>query len=446
MTGLLTATTIDATTVESTTYQTPSNAGDIVHKTAGALPSIGIFSTGEAGLVNSSNKGNIQIGDNVMPINTSGGNNVVMGNNIATVGTAGNSSVMIGEQILEVLVTLGVNIMMGRELGELATSASNNVVMGYRCLEEASTISSSVVLGRDCLSKGGGVCDDTVSMGHNTGVASGAGSYNRCLLIGSQSLESTSASMTNVVKLGYGITTTNVADNTCIIGDQNMNVIQNNGDAVCDLGSTTNQFKDIHLDGDVAFGGDAVLTSPGKYLLDRPGGGSPLPIVYSVFSQTNETTVANSATEDELIGASTSVGEGTLAIPANAFGVGAAVKFTCSGTCDNAGAGQDPVFRLYLGANLIGTMTVDMAGVVANSPWKIDSSFTIKSIGVTGSVSGTSFFTYMDNATLKGDASSETSVYNSTIVNDFRLTCQWANANVNNTITCACFCATICYQ
>ena len=275
--GLLTVTNIEATNVEATTYSTPSNAGDIVHKTSGALPSIGIFSTGEGGLINSSNKGNIQIGDNVMSNNTTGGTNVVIGNNITPIATGGNSSTMIGEQILQLLPVMGVNTMIGRELGESCTTASNNVVMGYRSLEEAQIIRSSIVLGRQCLSGGSGLCDDTIAIGQNVGIASGSGSYNQCILIGCESLESTSAAMVNVMKLGYGITSTAVDNNTCTIGNTSMNTIQNNGNGVCDLGSTSKQFKDIHLSGNIVIGGTSyklpnVDGSPGQVLSTNGSG------------------------------------------------------------------------------------------------------------------------------------------------------------------------------
>ena len=169
------------------------------------------------------------------------------------------------------------------------------------------------------------------------------------------------------------------------------------------------------------------------------------PVVISPFTQLNVTEVVNTTVETDLCGPSVSTGLGNLVIPADVLKTGTTIRLLLAGSCDNNGNGQDPTFRIYLGTNLINLLPVDMASVQPNQPWKLETNFVITDASATGSVSSNSFFTYLDNGTIKGYASEETNTYNGTIQNDMKITVQWLLANALNTIKCNMFTVAIQY-
>lgn len=214
-----------------------------------------------------------------------------------------------------------------------------------------------------------------------------------------------------------------------------------------DLGSATNEFKDLYLSSNGVANISNILPTNdltvfgGIYIAQRP-------VLSSGFVLTGSSTIANSIVETDLIGGS-SIGVGSLISAGNSAKNGTSSKISLSGSFDNAGAGvaNDIIIRIKLGIQTINTFTIDTDAVNANSPWIIEAHYTINQIGVIGNIKSSCNFTYQDNSARKGQMINiSTQLIDTTQPLDLSVTGQWNSASVNNTITVDQFISTLVYQ
>jgi hypothetical protein len=157
-----------------------------------------------AGLVDSANiqtrqiLGNCGLGFNIFPSLTNGAENVVIGTN--------SGSNLNGQE----------NTVLGCYAGNAITTGLANVLIGH--------------------SAGYGV----------------VGNYNTCIGQGSNSTGNSS--------IVIGRQVNNAASNVIVIGENTKTALYNDGNGVCDLGTSTKQFKDIYITGDLKKNGYAPRT------------------------------------------------------------------------------------------------------------------------------------------------------------------------------------------
>lgn len=174
----------------------------------------------------------------------------------------------------------------------------------------------------------------------------------------------------------------------------------------------------------VAVGGD--LTFRGSVF-------SPaLQVLGGVFSQTANKTVANTVTPTSIIG----TGIGSLTIPANIAAVGNCINLRLQGYMDTNNS-TTITFEYLYGATSMHTQVVSLAAIPANSQWTMDVMFTVRTIGLTGTVVINGQFRYDDSGVLKGSpiVKTTTSTIDTTIANLVDVKATWGTAQPDNTIT-----------
>ena len=150
--------------------------------------------------------------------------NILLGINAGGSITTGNNNTAIGQSSLENLSSGIDNVCIGQSSGTVLTTANNNTAVGRRSLYTATT---------------GGL---NTCVGLQAGAAIISGNNNTCI----GSLSNASASASNQISLGFDAV--NDTDNSCVIGNILLANIRPSTNRVCDLGTTTQNFKDIHGD------------------------------------------------------------------------------------------------------------------------------------------------------------------------------------------------------
>lgn len=136
---------------------------------------------------------------------------------------------------------------------------------------------------------------------------------------------------------------------------------------------------------------------------------------------TATTTVSNTVTETTIY---------TATFAANALKVGNVIKVLSGGVISNATAADDVAINVYMGATLISTFTPAI-GNVTNKTWEADLRFTVRSVGVSGSLT---FFGIVDIDTSQQKTSSITTI-DTTAAENVTVKVQWNNAKSGNTIS-----------
>lgn len=108
------------------------------------------------------------------------------------------------------------------------------------------------------------------------------------------------------------------------------------------------------------------------------------PAIETLFTQTaNSTTTANTLTT--LVG----TGVGSMTLPANSLLVGQRIRIRASGFCNVAdGGAASKVIHLYLGGVDVASVTSGPVQVTLNQPWSLDATFTVRTLGIGGTVIG----------------------------------------------------------
>jgi len=313
--------------------------------------------------------------------------------------------------------------------------ASGNIIIGSGNAQKIEDSDSNIVIGNNSftthISNPNG---RNIIIGNSSGLTNT--DKNDSVIIGFNS----QSNFDNNIVLGDNIIGTKTQQ--IMLGSSNITEIVNEGDNVCDLGSATNQFKDIYLGGMLLPSANLLVVAGGIYIGARP-------VVSSGYIQTNNTTVANTAVETDLISSIVSVGVGSLASAANSAKVGTHTQINLSGNFDNAGgaAANNCTVRIKLGTQTINTLVLDTDAVAAGAPWRINGEYTVTAIGAAGNIKSNVYFEYMDAAVGKTQMNNvAVQVIDTTVIQDLSITCQWATADVSNTITANQFCSTLFYH
>lgn len=136
--------------------------------------------------------------------------------------------------------TSDYNTVVGASSGPGITTGGGNCFIGYQVASNLTTGVNNVCLGAY---SGGNLQtnNSNTCLGHNTDIIAGSNS----IAIGNSAAASVS--------------------NECVIGNSSLTVLRSGGVSVCDLGTTTNKFKNLNLSGSInsltPTGGKTVMTS-----------------------------------------------------------------------------------------------------------------------------------------------------------------------------------------
>ena len=174
--------------------------------------------------------------------------------------------------------------------------------------------------------------------------------------------------------------------------------------------------------------GDEALGQVSDILALVPGSG--------LFVQTADQTVVNTITPTTLIGA----GLGDVSVPANGFAVGDSFIGEMKGNI-NIGTVVDLTIKLQInGVDEVVVGPISMPNI--GSPgvdkyFKVDTAFTIRSLGTTGSVMSSINFSYEENASDKFDSHTEVNLatLNTTVINTLDIKAEFSLADPSNLLT-----------
>jgi hypothetical protein len=155
-----------------------------------------------------------------------------------------------------------------------------------------------------------------------------------------------------------------------------------------------------------------------------------VPVLSSFYRQVADRTIANTTTETTLFQDTGAIG--TRTTPANSLFIGTTFRVLLSGIIDTSG-NQNITLRAKLNGVTVATTGAISINADPNDFWKIEIDFTIRTVGVTGSVIGTGQFTHENSnghLTLASPV-----VIDTTVANTFDITAQWNTADPTNTIT-----------
>ena len=313
---------------------------------------------------------------NVLAIRTP--NTGVIFGSLASAG--GNSTTAIGND------ANGSASLGGTCVGRLSTCSANNCC-AYGISSTASAVGATSI-GRNSQA----IASNSISLGASSN-SSGADS----IAIGSTAI----ASAQNSISLGNAAN--NVDVGTCLIGHNTISNIRPNNDNVCDLGTSSNQFKNLNYAGWL--------------------NGGVRPAYVSMYSTYDDTTVNNTVIETNI--SNTGMSVGSLTVAANQP-LGSSLVFNlCMNVSSVAGDTLD--IRWYTNAGLLFTNNLVIPALAVNLPVLIQTYVTIRN----GALHVCS------NSTISGLVSTiidSSIVYDRTIANAWTVTAQWG-ANVNQ-LTC----------
>ena len=191
-------------------------------------------------VVTSRNTNNIIIGDGGTGLTGTGEYNMVFGNGLAgNALTTGDRNVIVGSLAGELLSTGGKNVLIGTNTGDLLTSGGFNTIVGHGAGAAGTTPLST---GEDNLLLG---CFANIDDNTNENIAIGCRS---------------TASKGGSIALGTRATTT--ASKQLMIGGSDSTWGINSvvpGYITCDLGSSSNKFKDLYLSGQALIAGESTI-------------------------------------------------------------------------------------------------------------------------------------------------------------------------------------------
>lgn len=157
----------------------------------------------------------------------------------STQGVGCVDNISIGQGSNPALTTGNNNISLGRDSGKLINTGLSNICIGNSSGQTISTGIGNICLGNNA----GGTINTT---GGNICIGNSSGQTldgNSNVFIGSSSVGG--PGVTNAIAIGSSVT--NNVSNSCVIGSA-INNIRPSGQRSCDLGTNTNQYKDIYGD------------------------------------------------------------------------------------------------------------------------------------------------------------------------------------------------------
>jgi len=189
--------------------------------------------------------------------------------------TISDGRIILQEDVTNTLVGYGIsegdlglkkNTIMGYQAGNSLnhSTTQQNVFVGHKAGKSITTGIYNVVLGSDCF-QNAVVCTGNIVIGHGSGstLSNATSSGNNNVFIGRSSNGADSTN--NQISIGYNA----VCDSAdqCTIGGTSASTditeIRPGTDNVCNLGSTSNQFKDVYMAGDFY---PSLYTSTSKFI------------------------------------------------------------------------------------------------------------------------------------------------------------------------------------
>ncbi len=153
-------------------------------------------------------------------------------------------------------------------------------------------------------------------------------------------------------------------------------------------------------------------------------------LVGAIFTQTADTTVANTTTETSIIG----TGIGTISLPGSFFTAGKTINFHVHGYHSSTGNPTLTV-RVKLGSTTVCSGIVT-SGNGSTQGFNIDGLITCRTTGTTGTVSaGGEFSELHSSGQTTGLIQTGTTTINTTSSQVLSITVQWGTASAGNTIT-----------
>tara|TARA_R100000951_G_scaffold41297_1_gene34882 strand:+ start:11 stop:2257 length:2247 start_codon:yes stop_codon:yes gene_type:complete len=224
---------------------------------------IGNIAIGNGAQENSTANNNTSLGHSTLKFNTTGTDNTAVGVSSLLNNTTGNYITCVGSNSGLSNTTQPYGTYIGYEAAKFPDGPFNTAVgansqkgvsgnstgggnssLGYNSLLGITTGINNTSVG---ISSGSTVTtgSNNVSVGSNAALGLTTGSNNTS--VGWQC--NFQANSQNSCTVGSGCTSTQ--DNEVVVGDANVTQIVNNGNGVCNLGSSSNQFKDLYLSGEI---------------------------------------------------------------------------------------------------------------------------------------------------------------------------------------------------
>lgn len=153
--------------------------------------------------------------------------------------------------------------------------------------------------------------------------------------------------------------------------------------------------------------------------------------IYGLFSQTADSaTVTNTVIETTIVGS----GIGGLTVPANEFILGDSFHAKIGGII-SAQNGDTITIRIENGAVLLATTGAITLSPCTNQGWEIELDFTVRSVGVSGSIVTNGEFKYnRDTGSYEGVVFNDTEPIDTTISSTLDITVEWGQAKTQDQI------------
>jgi hypothetical protein len=339
---------------------------------------------------------------------TTGVGNLLIGTDSGSAITSDIFCLAIGENALQSKLgdfntAIGVNSQAG--ISGLSISGGANTSVGFSSMGNITTGANNSCFGTGA-GRGFSNTNNNTSIGYfsNTNTTLSQNSVNT-VAIGANTITND----VNQIVIGYQATAT--LPNQCVIGNTDLVQIVPSTLNLCDLGSTTNTFKNIfvnQVNSLTAIGGVYMTTS-------------------------NATTITATAVETSLLLGSTFLG--TLVVPANEFTI-SSYHLNMAGNFSSAN-GDTLTIRLKNGGQLA-SFVIDLTGT-ANESYELEGDFSIRKLGIAGVAEISSNFDLSYSDTVVFLRGSRTCVVNSTtfdttISNTLQITAQFGTNNASNSI------------
>ena len=231
-------------------------------------------------------------------------------------------------------------------------------------------------------------------------------------------------------------------DSNVILGGATTVSMDASTDALCDLGRPTKRYKDSYVAGvaesnivkTTVLQTDSIAPPSDNLVVDGGIYSGIRPVCTGGYAQIAEVTVTNTIVETTMINATGALG--TLTLPANIMRVGSTSVLRCSGLIDTGNTNEVITFRLFSGATQILKIVQTGLNMDAASAFSIELISTVKTVGVTGSITTTGTFT-AGNTSLQAvlRVRTQTTVIDTTVANTLNITAEWGAAKITNVIT-----------
>jgi hypothetical protein len=355
-------------------------------------------------LVKRKNNNNFYAGTGAGANLTTGTNNVLYGLNAGGSLTTQTDGIGIGNEALK-NVGGNFNVAIGG-FSQRFSTGEKSVSVGWGSLFNAISTSQNSCLGHFA---GGGLISgsNNVLLGYNVNADGNSNGSTNSVAIGHSA---NSDGGLNRVVIGSSVIGTK--NNQVILGNASAIEIINAGNNTCDLGSTTNQFKELYI--------------------NQINGLTPSGGVYMTTS--NSTAITATLAETSLLLGATFAG--SLAVPANTFQI-ASYHLNLSGEFSSAN-GDTLTLKIKTNATILSTFVINLTGTVGEF-YELEGDFSIRKLGVAGvsEISGNFDFSYSDTVVfLRGSRECvvNTTTFDTTISNSLDATAQFSSNNASNRI------------